>query len=355
MKPTQPIFDMLRAEIVQVTGCTEPASVAYAFLVAQRHLKRPFDPYSMRATLCASPEVLRNASTAMVPYLNRRGLRIVVAAGLASHARGFNLFPKVDLRRARALLARRGWLAVSPVRRHGLHVHATLEYDHGHDRVEVVISGRHDQIVRVVCNGRVIACPPPPLPAAPLAWADILRTARGRDPALERMARDFLTRQVRGRASLALPQRVAELVRARMGGSSAPVMTITGSGNQGIFIGVPFYDLYREQGPAVLPAVVLSLLAQVHLSQQKSRISGDCGLATKAAPALAAGLAMTQGASGRQIRQAMRAAEARLRGMTCPGARASCGRKAERAMKVVLASSSLKPDAGARSRHAKQP
>jgi len=40
---------LLQSEIVEVTGCTEPASVAFAFLRARRHLNGPFDPRSVKA------------------------------------------------------------------------------------------------------------------------------------------------------------------------------------------------------------------------------------------------------------------------------------------------------------------
>ena len=66
------IRKLLRSEIVEVAGCTEPASVAFAFLTARRRLKGRFDPLTTKAALTASPEALRNAATAMVPFLNRR-------------------------------------------------------------------------------------------------------------------------------------------------------------------------------------------------------------------------------------------------------------------------------------------
>ena len=72
-----------------------------------------------------------------------------------------------------------------------------------------------------------------------------------------------------------------------MTGYTHPVMTITGSGNQGIFIGLPYQRLHARHGDRNHPAVVFSLLAQIHLSARHQRLSSTCGLATKAAPALA--------------------------------------------------------------------
>ncbi len=324
---------LLRAEILQVAGCTEPASVAYAFLTARNHLNARMDIRTARATLYGSADVLRNASTATLPFLNLRGLRAVVAAGLAARTNQFNLFPAVDQDEAHSLLQRRGWLSAKPVRRHGVYVKAVITTPT--KSVEVIIQGRHNQITRISRNGRTI-CQPPPWADKPLSMAGIMAAAQARDAGLEAQAREFIIRQVRGQSSQPLPRRVAELVQDRMCGSVAPVMTITGSGNQGIFIGVPFYAAYRDQGSDVLPAVVLALLTQVYLSQKRSRISGDCGLATKSAPALAAGLAFAQGAGRAEIQRAMQSVTRALGCMACHGAQASCGRKAERAMRTVL-------------------
>jgi hypothetical protein len=72
------------------------------------------------------------------------------------------------------------------------------------------------------------------------------------------------------------------------------------------------------------------------MTGKRSRISADCGLATKAAPALAAGLAFAQGANIAQIRRVMSSVSETLHRMKCHGARATCGKKAERALRVVL-------------------
>lgn len=326
---------MLRSEIVEVTGCTEPASVAFAFLCARRHLNGPFDPVSVRADLAASPEVLRNASTAVVPFLHRRGLRTVVAAGLSSRSDQFNLFSGIDKGVARALLRRRSWLKASRMAgKRGVYVKAVLSTPV--ESVTVVIAGRHDEIRAISRNGVTLSQPPPQRPRQ-ISMADIVRAVGERDRSLEKIAQEFIVQQVRGDPHQSVPTRVAAMVRARMCGSSSPVMTITGSGNHGIVVGVPLFDLYRRHGTQILPAALFSLLTVIHMTGRRSRISDECGLATKAAPALAAGLAFAQGANTVHIRRVMTSVAEELHGMKCHGARASCGRKAERALRVVLA------------------
>ena len=331
----QSVGALLRSEIVEVTGCTEPASVALAFLSARRHLSGPFDPASVRAQLSASAEVLRNASTAVVPLLNRRGLRTVVAAGLSSRSGTFNLFPGIDKDIARIFLQRRSWLKVTRMAgKKGVYVKAVLSTPI--ESVTVVIQGRHDEIRIISRNGVTLSRTSPQRPQR-ISMRAIIAAVGERDRRLEKLAQEFILRQVRGDPQQSVPKRVAALVRARMCGSPLPVMTITGSGNHGIFLGVPFFDLYRQHGARVLPAALFALLTVIHMTAKRSRISDECGLATKAAPALAAGLAFAQGANSAQIRRLMTSVSEALHGTKCHGARASCGRKAERAMRVVLA------------------
>ena len=321
---------LLQSEIVQVVGCTEPAAVGYAFRTLARRLPRNPEPAAFRAELRLSQDAFRNAATAVVPRLKTRGILAAAAAGLASRSDGLDVFADFDLRRARAFLKDPGWLEIIPVRRRGLYVHAQLPGL----RTGVTLAGRHDRIEKLVVFGidrtpRENPLPPPP------TLADVFRLARARDPRLEACARDFLLRQVPAERGFSPETQLARRVAGRMAGYAHPVMTLTGSGNQGIFIGLPYRQLYAERGDAILPAVVFSLLAQIHLSARHDRLSARCGLATKAGPALAAGLAFARGATPAEIRRIFREIPASLPDLTCEGAEPACGRKARRAFRAV--------------------
>ena len=321
---------LLQSEIVQVVGCTEPAAVAYALRTLVRHLPARPAPGAFRAELRLSRDAFRNASTAVVPHLQVRGILAAAAAGLASRADGFNVFADFDRRRARAFLRTKNWLAIAPLRRRGLYVEARIPGA----RTSVTLAGRHDHIEKLMVAGRDRTPREKPLPPPP-TLAEMFRLARARDPQLEALARDFVLRQVPAERGHPLDMQIARRVAGRMSGYAHPVMTITGSGNQGIFIGLPFRKLYAEQGAAILPALVFSLLAQVYLSARKNRLSADCGLATKAGPALAAGLAFARGAGPAEIRRIFREVPARLAGLVCAGAEPACGRKARRAFRAA--------------------
>ena len=322
---------LLSTEIVQVVGCTEPVAIGYALRTLVRHLPFPPTPDNLSLTrLYISKDTYRNASTAVVPHLKVRGIAAAAAAGLASRANDFNVFADFDLKLARQFLKLKTHIRAIPVRRRGLFILAQfVELDTG-----IILRGRHDHVEKLVVFGKDITpreklLPPPP------KLDEIIALARARDPKLEALARNFILRQVPAENGFSLETQIARRVAGRMSGFSHPVMTITGSGNQGIFLGLPYRKLYTEQGDAILPAVVFSLLAQVYLSAKNDRLSADCGLATKAAPALAAGLAFARGAGPAEIQRIFREIPARLAGLTCEGAEPACGRKARRAFQIA--------------------
>ncbi len=117
---------LLREELRTVTGCTEPAAIAYAVQCAKRHLSRTIGPERVRVALRLSPEVLRNASTAVVPGIGRRGIRAAVVAGLLSSASGFDPFAGLRAPRLHPLLSRRGWLLIAPSARRGIYIRAAI-------------------------------------------------------------------------------------------------------------------------------------------------------------------------------------------------------------------------------------
>jgi L-cysteine desulfidase len=325
---------LLQGEITEVVGCTEPAAIAYAVQCAKRHLRDCFEVNTVKARVELSSEVFRNASTAVVPVINKRGIRQAVIAGLLSSSDGFNPFAGLKIPSRHPLLNRRSWLTIVPSTRHGIYVRAELITPEG--AVAVTIRGRHDSIVTIQKNRKVVYR----MRERQLPRLDGLKEIAGivkrRDKRLESLAGSFVKRQVKGDIGKPPFENLAALITGRMCGKPLPVLTITGSGNQGIFLGVPLFELYREKGRRALPSVLFALLTQIYLSGLRKRISNECGLATKAAPALAAGLAYERGADVAAIGRIMGTVYGCLRKIPCPGAKPSCGAKGARALRCVF-------------------
>ncbi|MEI6633713.1 MAG: L-serine ammonia-lyase, iron-sulfur-dependent, subunit alpha [Chlamydiota bacterium] len=332
------IEKLLQKEIATVVGCTEPAPIAYAVQCAKRYLKRPFDPDAVKVVRRLSPEMLRNASTAVVPIFNRKGIKAAVTAGLLSSSTDLNLFASLKVPRAHPLLTRRLWLSVVPSRKHGIYIRAVLITPG--ETVTVTVKGRHDSITAITRNGGSVYRKSRQRIPRLKGLKEITAIVNRRTTRLESIAGDFIMDQVKGDPGNPLSDSVAGLITKRMSGRPLPVVTITGSGNQGIFLGVPLCALYRKLGRRALPAVLFSLLTQIYLSQIRQRISDKCGLATKSAPSLAAGLAYAQGENIPAITRSMTTVYERLKKMPCHGAKSSCGVKASHALRCVLSAAS---------------
>lgn len=325
---------LLRREITEVVGCTEPAAIAYAVQRAKRHLRDRFDANTVRAELELSPEVFRNASTAVAPVINRRGIRQAVIAGLLSSSDGFNPFAGLKIPSRHPLLDRRSWLTIVSSTRHGIYVRAELITPE--ETAAVTIRGRHDSIVAIEKNHKIVYRMRERRIPRLGGLKEIAGIVKRRDKRLESLACGFVKRQVKGDARKPLTENIAGLITGRMCGEPLPVLTLTGSGNQGIFLGAPLFALHQKLGRRALPAVLFSLLTQIYLSQVRKRISNECGLATKAAPALAAGLAYEKGADTSTIKRIMGIVYGRLKQMPCHGAKPSCGAKGAHALRCVL-------------------
>lgn len=330
---TAAVEQLLREEIAEVVGCTEPGAIAHAVCCARRYLVETPDTRSLIVMLRLSPEILRNASTAVVPGINRKGIKAAVVAGFLSRAEGFNPFSDHALPHSHPLLTRRSWLTIVPAKQHGIFLRARISIPG--ENVTVAINGRHHHVACVKRNGKILYKAPYLRLPQLKGLEEIKRIASRRNPRLESLARDFINRQVKGDSSLPMPERVAALVKDRMKGAPLPVMTITGSGNQGIFLALPLREWYEREGDQVLPAVLFALLTQIHVTRLRKRISAECGLATKAAPALAAGLLYARGKTLPAIRRAMRVVSSSMGSIPCHGAEPACGRKATRVMNVL--------------------
>jgi len=118
-------------------------------------------------------------------------------------------------------------------------------------------------------------------------------------------------------------------VDARMAGANAPVITNSGSGNQGITATVPILSAAKSLGideERTFRAVTLSNLMAIHIHADFGPLSGLCG-ATIAAAAAACGLVYLQGGTLEQIGFAVNNMFGNVSGMLCDGAKADCALK----------------------------
>ena len=116
---------------------------------------------------------------------------------------------------------------------------------------------------------------------------------------------------------------------ARMGGAMIPVMSNSGSGNQGISCTNPVLIYAEETGKTeeeLIRALMLSHLAVIYIKQSLGRLSALCGCVV-ASTGSSCGITYLMGGTYEQITFAVKNMIANLTGMICDGAKPSCALK----------------------------
>lgn len=116
---------------------------------------------------------------------------------------------------------------------------------------------------------------------------------------------------------------------ARMDGAMIPVMSNSGSGNQGITATLPVLtyaeDTYCSE-ESLIRALILSHLTVVYIKQKLGRLSALCGCVA-AATGASCGITYLMGGDYNQITFAVKNMVGNITGMICDGAKPSCALK----------------------------
>ncbi|MEA2081298.1 MAG: L-serine ammonia-lyase, iron-sulfur-dependent, subunit alpha [Elusimicrobiota bacterium] len=343
MTSLESVKTLLESEIKEVVGCTEPASVAFAFARAVKLFKDNSSPRALsrdfKADVTVSRDVARNISTVKVPVIKLKGLEAAAACGIFTKAGDFNPFAGIgaaEKKKIKVLLKRKNWLKVSVKNTDGVSVDAKISSSKKTARVTVKDS--HDNITGLYFSGKKL---PQEKKLSIRRIRDLNEIAfivSKRPKDAEAFVEKFIKEQGKlydryGHTDVF--EAVAGLVKKRMEGASIKVITLTGSGNQGLFIGIPFYALYKKRGRKILPAALFAVLSQIYLTYGEGRISDECGLAGKASAALCGGLSFLNGCGLKKIKANMDLTRKALKGLKCEGAEPVCALKARLALTAV--------------------
>ncbi len=130
---------------------------------------------------------------------------------------------------------------------------------------------------------------------------------------------------------------------ARMGGAMVPVMSNSGSGNQGITATLPVVVYGEECGATheqMVRALILSHLTVIYIKQSLGRLSALCGCVV-AASGSSCGITYLMGGGYDQVAMAVKNMIANLTGMICDGAKPSCALKLASGVSTAVLSAML--------------
>lgn len=130
---------------------------------------------------------------------------------------------------------------------------------------------------------------------------------------------------------------------ARMAGAMIPVMSNSGSGNQGIAATLPVV-VYAEDNhkseEELTRALILSHLTAIYIKQSLGRLSALCGCVV-AATGSSCGITYLMGGNYQQVSFAVQNMIANLTGMICDGAKPSCALKLTSGISTAVLSAIL--------------
>ncbi|MCD7897332.1 MAG: L-serine ammonia-lyase, iron-sulfur-dependent, subunit alpha [Planctomycetaceae bacterium] len=359
----QYIFSLLCREVVPALGCTEPVAVALAAAIATRDLGRVPE----RIDAQVSGNLFKNGMGVMVPGTGRAGLDIAAAAGaLAGNPDlGLEVLRDVtpELAARAAELVDSGAVAVelSPTEKT---LYAEVTVRSGRDAARTVLEDAHTNVTRREKNGAVLfeshtANVSPECTGDdewPLSIAAIWDyAANAPAEALEFMKQTAQLNAAAGDEGLhgeyglqvgksLIPHAndilgddaasyAVRLTAAgsdvRMAGAMMPVMSNSGSGNQGLactLLVVAIGRLIGADADHVARALLVSHLVSIHIKHFVGKLSALCGAIT-ASTGASCGLVHLLGGDVAAAGRAIRNMSGDLAGMICDGAKYTCALK----------------------------
>ena len=363
LQERQQIIALVKREVVPAIGCTEPIAVALCVAKAAEVLGRR--PEKVTALLSAN--ILKNAMGVGIPGTGMVGLPIAIALGALIGKSGYQLEVLKDCTPAdveegkRFMAEKRIRIALKEQIAEKLYIEVHCEA--GDDRSVAVIAGGHTTFVYLERNGEVLldkqstavdeeesAAPGLTLrkvydfalttPLDEISF--ILETARLNKAAAERsfegeyghglgkMLRGNYEHKIMGDSVFShILSYTSGACDARMAGAMIPVMSNSGSGNQGISATMPVVVYAEENGKSeeeLIRALMLSHLTVIYIKQSLGRLSALCGCVV-AATGASCGITWLMGGGYREVSYAVQNMIANLTGMICDGAKPSCALK----------------------------
>ncbi|MCQ2263811.1 MAG: L-serine ammonia-lyase, iron-sulfur-dependent, subunit alpha [Bacteroidales bacterium] len=371
------IIALVKREVVPAIGCTEPMAVALAVAKSTEIL----GGVPKQIELLLSANMLKNAMGVGIPGTNMVGLPIAVALGALIGKSEYQLEVLKDTT-PEAVAAGREYIAqqriqIGQKKDTDEKLYIEVVSHNGDDKAKVIISGEHTHFSYIAKNGQVLlddsattngnaAVDEPKLTMAMVhdfamnAPIDEIRFILETAELNKRAAEMSLTGNyghALGRTIFLQPHEqlfgngiyskilayTSAACDARMAGVKIPVMSNSGSGNQGIAATLPVWVYAKERLKSeeeLIRALMLSHLTVIYIKQSFGRLSPLCGCVV-AATGSACGLTYLMGGNFEQVVYSVKNMIANITGMICDGAKPSCALKVATGVSTAVLSAML--------------
>lgn len=362
-------YQLLKEELVPALGCTEPIAIAYGAAKAKEIL----GCFPEKVEVFCSGNLIKNIRCVTVPNTgNLVGIEAAVLAGIIGGKSEKEMEVLADLTDDDREQIRR-CLTQNLCQVHALatplNLHFIIFCQSGQFSSKVEIKNLHTNITRIEKNGQVIFASQASRDKYYGVMTD--RSFLSVDRIIDFVThaeleplKALLTPQINNNMAIAekgmtesfgvgigptilkhdpslygkIKAYSAAASEARMCGSLLPVITNSGSGNQGITASVPVIIFAKERQLSeekMIRAVALANLLSIYQKSLIGRLSAFCG-AISASCGSGAAITYLAGGNPDQIKMAVINTLANASGIVCDGAKASCAAKIAAGLDAAL-------------------
>lgn len=380
MHSNSTFINLLKAEVVPALGCTEPIAVALAVAKARETLGEK--PSSIKLLLSAN--IFKNGMGVGIPGTGMIGLHIAAALGAiyGKSADCLELLTGITdsvVDEAKTIVDTNKVLIEIKEGTEKLYIEAICNGVNG-QYAKAIIAEKHSNILLVEKNGEVIECNQNQqnnesaetikekvsltieeifnfitrVPVADIEF--MLKTVDYNDTiAQEGLSKEYglsVGRKLKsyidkGILSDDLMNNAMYLTAAasdaRMSGCTLPVMSNSGSGNQGITATLPVYSAakyLKANQETLVRALALSHLVAIHIKSYLGRLSALCGCIV-AATGAGCGVSYIMGGGLNESIYTIKNMVGNVTGMVCDGAKEGCALKVSTGVSSAIQSALL--------------
>lgn len=375
-KERDEIVSLVKAEVTPAIGCTEPSAVALAVAKARELLGDIPDEIELKL----SANILKNSMGVGIPGTGMVGLPIAIAMGVLVGKSEYGLEVLKDINPQNVEDGKRFIESdcISVCLKDNVVEKLYIEVDvkKGLNSVQVIISKEHIRFSHLERNGEVLLHIEDENIAeieqnllnlsfnkvcdfaleSPLQEIAFIKDASelNKFAAAESMKGHYghslsytlSNGQLGNNVFTKMLSVTAAACDARMGGAMFPVMSNSGSGNQGIAATLPVTVFAEELGKSdeeLIRALMLSHLMAIYIKQSLGRLSGLCG-AVVATTGAACAITYLMGGTRTQMAYAIKNMIGNITGIICDGAKPSCALKVSNGVSTATLSALMAID-----------
>lgn len=366
----QEIIELIKKEVVPAIGCTEPMAVALCTAKAKEKL----GVIPCKVEVLLSANILKNAMGVGIPGTGMVGLPIAVSLGAIVGKSAYGLEVIKDATQQAIEKAKR-FISTDAIKitlkegiKEKLYIEVICHDSHG-NMSKAIIAKSHTNFVEDDWNDNTddqetldenhlsMRLVHEFATTAPIEEIEFINESRkmNENAAREALKGNYghelgktlsrpLGKGIMGESIFShILSATSAACDARMAGAMIPVMSNSGSGNQGIAATLPVVVFGKENHNTeeeITRALVLSHLTAIYVKQSLGRLSALCGCVV-ASTGSSCGITYLMGGTYEQIAFSVKNMIANLAGMVCDGAKPSCALKVSSGVSTAVLSAML--------------